>query len=65
MLNYLAISGNTKLKTSVELEKTKPELNTLLPLADFVFLGRDYAVSRGWNDAQAAVTAAIYEAKLG
>lgn len=65
MLNYLAKCKVESVTISVELEKPRAELNSLLPLVDVVFLGRDYAQFRGWNNAQDAVVAAVQEAKPG
>ncbi|KAF4525618.1 hypothetical protein B566_EDAN001217 [Ephemera danica] len=47
-------------RTSVELEKPYRELDVLIPLADLVFLSREYSESRGWTSGEQAVTLAIY-----
>ncbi|KAG0729493.1 Ketohexokinase [Chionoecetes opilio] len=35
--------------TSVEIEKAKPELEALIPLADVVFVSKDYAAFKGYS----------------
>lgn len=35
---------------SVELEKSKPELSSLIPKADVIFVSKDYAQFQGYTD---------------
>lgn len=35
---------------SVEIEKAKPELASLIPLADVVFVSKDYALFQGYSN---------------
>ena len=35
--------------TSVEIEKAKPEMDVLIPLADVVFISKDYAAFKGYS----------------
>ena len=36
--------------TSVEIEKAKPELEALIPLADVVFVSKDFAAFKGYSN---------------
>lgn len=52
MIEFILIqrkNGNTKAKISVELEKIRPYpfLEQLIPLADVVFISKDYAIHKG------------------
>lgn len=46
---------NRPVRTSVEVEKDKPDMNKFLPFADFVFVGKDYAVRKGCKNMKEAV----------
>lgn len=46
-----------RLQVSVEIEKPRPDIETLLPEADHVLFSRAYARTRGWDDASAFLTA--------
>ncbi|XP_046673660.1 ketohexokinase-like [Homalodisca vitripennis] len=57
MLKYVTEwnSAHSKIVTSVELEKPKDELKELLPLADVVFVGKDFASFQGCKNKYDAV----------
>lgn len=46
--NWNKSEGNQhQITVSVELEKPKPDLQDLIPLADVIFVGKDFAKFRG------------------
>lgn len=51
--------------TSVELEKAREELKLLLPLADVVFIGKDFAKFQGCKDRFDALQKNIGLVKMG
>lgn len=42
--------------TSVEVEKDKPDMNKLIPYADYIFVGKDYAVNKGCKNMNEAAS---------
>ncbi|XP_063230117.1 ketohexokinase-like isoform X2 [Bacillus rossius redtenbacheri] len=60
-------SASGALRISVELEKVRrdPDTSVLLPLADCVFVGRDFARSSGWDSALQALRAVAALTKPG
>ncbi|MCL4121437.1 UNVERIFIED_CONTAM: hypothetical protein GTU68_045842 [Idotea baltica] len=64
-VNTLNESRESKIKISVEIEKTLPQIFELFPLADFVFVSKEYAQFRGWMDIQEALSNASKLVKEG
>lgn len=58
-------SKNPPISTSVELEKPRTELLELMGLADFIFLGKDFALMQGCRSKQEAINKHIGFVKPG
>lgn len=71
MLQYvddynLSQTPENRITTSVELEKPKrPELDTLIDSADYVFVSKEYCMSRGFHTKEDAVNGLIQRCKKG
>ncbi|CAL4149398.1 unnamed protein product [Meganyctiphanes norvegica] len=52
-------------RVSVEIEKAKPELECLIPLADVVFVAKDYAQYKGYTDMKDTIENIRKNAKKG
>lgn len=49
MITYIR-EERPSMKISIELEKPCRELLKLVPMADLVFVGKDFSIPNGWND---------------
>lgn len=58
-------SKNPAISTSVELEKPREELSEVMGLADFVFLGKDFAMMQGCQSKYEAINKHIGLVKPG
>lgn len=54
--DYNKCSDDGSIRVSVEIEKPTEALAQLLPLADFVFIGKDFATFRGYVNMDSAVS---------
>lgn len=52
---------NRPIIASVEVEKNKPDMNKFIPHADYIFVGKDYAVNKGCKNMK---DAALHFSKL-
>lgn len=63
--NASQAGSSSRVKVSVELEKTRPSISELLPFADVVMVSKDYAIFCGYQSAQEAVIGLRAKVKPG
>lgn len=55
LINEFNKKGNKKITISIEIEKSSKDVEELLPLTDYVFISKDYAISKGLTSMENAV----------